>query len=224
MPFARGENQLMNGYYQSSFDNSVQNPYLASMCKKVQKKLQQDAAISQRQPASNNDEINWMDDNGKDIGNDNEDGSMFLLGETTPADYLVVYKNQRQLVLMNQGKIVKTFRVALGRSPEGKKRQEGDNKTPEGVYHIGYKNSASDYHLSLEIDYPNQDDINWARKKGVSPGGDIMIHGLPNSKLKRAFINHPKKDWTRGCVAVTNSEIEDIWKRVKTGTPIELCP
>ncbi len=148
----------------------------------------------------------------------------YALGEVTPADYVLVNKSKRQISLLRQGKVLKTYRMALGRSPEGKKRQEGDNKTPEGLYHIGYKNSASDFHLSLQIDYPNQDDINWARKNGVNPGGDIMVHGLPNSKWKRAFINHPKKDWTRGCVAVTNNEIEEIWGLVKTGTPIELCP
>lgn len=141
-----------------------------------------------------------------------------------PADFIFVDKSRRLLHLMRQGQILKTYRVALGRTPVGKKRQEGDNKTPEGLYSIGYKNSASDYHLSLAISYPNNEDLDWARKNGVSAGGDIMIHGLPNSAFKRAFINHPSQDWTRGCVAVTNGEIEEIWNLVAPQTFIGLCP
>ena len=136
------------------------------------------------------------------------------------ADFLVVDKSRRLLHLLAGGKIMRSYKMDLGKTPIGKKRQEGDNKTPEGWYQIGYKNSGSKFHLSLEITYPNQDDINWARKNGVSPGGDIMIHGRPNG-VPGFLIG---KDWTRGCVAVKNSEIEEIWKYVKTGTDIELCP
>lgn len=136
------------------------------------------------------------------------------------ADFLVADKARRLLHLMSGGKIFRTYKVALGKSPVGKKRQEGDNKTPEGWYSIGYKNSASKFHLSLQISYPNQDDINWARKNGVDPGGDIMIHGKPNG-IGGIFVGG---DWTRGCVAVKNKEIEEIWNFVQSGTDIELCP
>lgn len=138
-------------------------------------------------------------------------------------DFIFVDKGRRLLHVMAEGQIIKTYRVALGKNPVGPKRKEGDNKTPEGVYTIGYKNSASDYHLSLAISYPNQDDIDWARKNGVSPGGDIMIHGLPNNRIKRALIRHPS-DWTRGCVAVTNAEIEEIWSLIASQTTVTLCP
>lgn len=143
---------------------------------------------------------------------------------TWNADYLVVDKSRRILHLLSGGKIFRSYHVALGKKPTGKKRQEGDKKTPEGLYQIGYKNSASNFHLSLQISYPNQDDINWARKNGVDPGGDIMVHGLPNESWKKMFINHPKSNWTSGCVAVNDEEIEEIWKFVKAGTDIELCP
>lgn len=143
---------------------------------------------------------------------------------TWVADFMVVDKKRKILHLMKAGKIFRSYNVALGKQPVGKKRKEGDNKTPEGLYSIGYRNSGSSFHLSLEITYPNQEDINWARQNGVSPGGDIMIHGLPNEEWKWAFLGHPKKNWTRGCVAVTNAEIEEIWQFVKSATPIELCP
>lgn len=146
-----------------------------------------------------------------------------LPSEFGEADQLVVDKSRHLLHVLSNEKLIRTYRVALGKgSPQGHKRKAGDNKTPEGNYFIEYKNSASDYHLSLKISYPNQDDINWARKNGVDPGGDIMIHGLPNSAIKRALINHPK-DWTKGCVAVNNREIEEIFDYVHSGTPIELC-
>ncbi len=136
------------------------------------------------------------------------------------ADFVLVDKSRRLLHLFANGKIFRSYKMNLGKTPIGKKRQEGDNKTPEGWYKIGYKNSASKFHLSLEITYPNQDDINWARKNGVDPGGDIMIHGRPNG-VPSFLIG---KDWTRGCVAVKDKEIEEIWNYVRTGTDIELCP
>lgn len=140
------------------------------------------------------------------------------------ADFVAVDKKRRLLHLMQEGRLFRSYHVALGKQPIGKKTQEGDNKTPEGLYMIDYRNSASSFHLSLHISYPNQEDINQARRRGVSPGGDIFIHGLPNEAWKRWFINHPKKNWTRGCVAVTNEEIEEIWGFVNKNTPIELCP
>ena len=139
------------------------------------------------------------------------------------ADGILVDKSRKLLHLMSEGEVIRTFHVALGRK-SGKKRQEGDQKTPEGLYSIGYKNSESSYHLSLQISYPNKSDIDWARKNGVSPGGSIMLHGLPNEKWKWGFLGHPRTNWTAGCIAVTNSEIEEIWSLVRTGTIIEICP
>jgi murein L,D-transpeptidase YafK len=138
------------------------------------------------------------------------------------ADYILVDKKRKLMHMFEDGKVIRTFKVALG-SSSGKKRKEGDRKTPEGLYSIGYKNSRSDFHLSLEITYPNQDDRDWARRNNVSAGGDIMVHGLPNSSWKRAFLGHPSRNWTRGCVAVTNKEIEEVWELVDRNTPIELC-
>ncbi len=145
------------------------------------------------------------------------------LAGSPAVDFIAVDKARKLMHLMQNGKVVKSYNVALG-SSDGKKRQEGDKKTPEGLYSIGTRNSASKYHLSLEITYPNQDDIDWARKNGVSPGGDIMIHGLPNASWQIPFLKHPNRNWTTGCVAVTNEEIEEVWKLVKTSVPVEICP
>lgn len=138
---------------------------------------------------------------------------------------VVVDKGRRLMHLIAEDKVVRTFKIALGTTPKGAKRCEGDNKTPEGKYFIEYKNSASSYHMALKISYPSQDDINRSRKLGCNPGGDIMIHGLPNSGIKRWWVkkNHPK-DWTKGCVAVTDSEIEQIYDVVDRNTEVELCP
>jgi murein L,D-transpeptidase YafK len=139
------------------------------------------------------------------------------------ADYIVADKSRRLLHLLKDGVIFRSYKISLGGSPTGAKHQQGDNKTPEGLYYIDSKNSASDYTLALHVSYPNQDDINWARNHGVDPGGDIMVHGLPNEWWKRMFI-HDGMDWTKGCVAVNHDDqINEIFASVKTGTPIELC-
>lgn len=139
------------------------------------------------------------------------------------ADYIVVDKSGRILHLLKAGSIFRSYKISLGGQPVGAKHQEGDNKTPEGLYSIDLKNSASDYTLSLHISYPNQDDINWARAHGVDAGGDIMVHGLPNEWWKRAFIKDGM-DWTKGCVAInSDSQINEVFNFVQTGTPIELC-
>ena len=145
------------------------------------------------------------------------------LGNThAEADYIFVDKKNKLMHLMRDQKIIRTYKVALGRGPASTKICTGDNKTPEGDYKIEYKNSASDYHLSLRISYPEQKDIDNARKVNCNPGGDIMIHGFPENALARLFINHPS-NWTKGCVAVTDSEIEEIWSVVHTKTPVLIC-
>jgi murein L,D-transpeptidase YafK len=137
------------------------------------------------------------------------------------ADRIVVEKSARRLFLMRGGAIVAEYFVALGAEPLGDKQQEGDERTPEGLYTIDYKNAESAYHLSLHISYPDGEDRAEAKRLGVSPGGDIMIHGLPN---RFGFIGglHRLMDWTDGCIAVTNDEIEEIWAKVAVGTPIEI--
>jgi len=138
-------------------------------------------------------------------------------------DRIRVIKHDRVLILFKKNKPVRTYRIALGRNPVGKKRREGDGKTPEGKYVIDWKNPKSKYHLSLHISYPNKVDKAYAQKHGFSPGGDIFIHGLPNGRGAIGKL-HRLYDWTDGCIAVTNEEVEELWKVVPVGTPIEILP
>jgi murein L,D-transpeptidase YafK len=139
------------------------------------------------------------------------------------ADRIVILKSQRTMHLYRAGAIIKTYNVALGSQPVGAKTRQGDHRTPEGVYRIDARNSKSQFHLALHVSYPNQQDRDRARKLGISPGGDIMIHGLPDAY---AFLGslHRQRDWTEGCIAVTNAEIEEIWKLVPIGTEVEIKP
>jgi murein L,D-transpeptidase YafK len=139
------------------------------------------------------------------------------------ADHVVVEKAARKLTLYRQGAPLKSYRVALGFSPIGSKARQGDGRTPEGLYVIDWRNARSQFHLSLHVSYPTAQDRLRAKKAGVDPGGDIFIHGLPNGLgVLGAAFNH--RDWTLGCIAVTNAEIEEIWDAVADGTPIEIKP
>ncbi len=138
-------------------------------------------------------------------------------------DYILVEKKQRALSVYHNGKKIKQYKVALGFSPVGHKEQEGDGKTPEGKYFISHKNSKSTYHLSLAISYPSKQDRVAAAKKGVSPGGNIMIHGI-KKKYSNIGTAHCLWDWTLGCIAVTNEEIEELFKATKVGTPVIIKP
>ena len=139
------------------------------------------------------------------------------------ADRIVVEKSARRLTLMRNGNALKTYRVALGRAPIGPKEYEGDQRTPEGIYSIDFHKPDSDYHLALHVSYPEQRDIDRAGAQGLSAGSDIMVHGLPNG---RGWIGrfHRRSDWTAGCVAVADFEIEEIYRAVPDGTPIEFRP
>jgi murein L,D-transpeptidase YafK len=139
------------------------------------------------------------------------------------ADRIVVDKSDRALYLFADGEIIRTMNVALGLVPEGHKQQEGDFRTPEGRYHIEAKNPDSDYFLSLKISYPNQTDRERARRTGVDPGGQIMIHGLPNEP-RYAESRYLGADWTDGCIAVSNSDMIDLWLMTPVATPIEIRP
>ncbi len=139
------------------------------------------------------------------------------------ADYILVEKAQKRLTLYAQEKPIKTYEVALGRNPQGPKLAEGDKRTPEGRYIIDARNPDSKYHLSLHISYPNEIDQELTRIAGVSPGGDIMIHGTGEEFAWMGQF-HDAVDWTDGCIAVTNEEIEEIWSLVPDGTVIEILP
>lgn len=141
--------------------------------------------------------------------------------EPGAVDRIVVDKSERRMDLMSGGAVVRSYEIALGSAPAGDKQQEGDGKTPEGRYVIEGRNPASAFHRSLKISYPDSADRAAAAERGVSPGGDIFIHGAPNGWL---LPGQPPGDWTRGCIAVTKGEIEEIWRLVPDGTPVEIEP
>jgi murein L,D-transpeptidase YafK len=139
------------------------------------------------------------------------------------ADRIVVYKRRRILYLMRGRRVLRSYDIALGFVPEGDKQRFGDGRTPEGSYIIDWRNPRSDFHLSLHISYPRVEQRRVAEEAGHDPGGAIMIHGLPNGSSART-IRHPAYDWTNGCIAVTNAEIEEIWSLVADGTEIIILP
>ena len=138
-------------------------------------------------------------------------------------DRVVVYKGDRRMVLLAAGKEIKTYRIALGADPVGAKTQRGDHRTPEGIYLLDAKNPHSHYYKAFHISYPNADDIESAKELGVSPGGDVMLHGLPDGY---GWIGkkHRLHDWTDGCIAVTNQQMDELWRLVPVGTTIEIKP
>ena len=147
--------------------------------------------------------------------------SLSLLSKSAKAktenkvDLIVVWKTQRRMTLFHKKKPIKSYFIRLGFNPKGHKRKEGDGKTPEGSYWITHKNPNSAFHKSLGISYPNKQDKIYAEQNGFSPGKDIFIHGGPRNFLKHFFF-----DWTEGCIAVTDSEIEEIYNLVNENTPI----
>lgn len=144
---------------------------------------------------------------------------------TESIDNILVEKTKRMMHLRHGDKIVKSYKISLGKTPIGTKVKSGDNKTPEGHYHIELHNPKSAFHLSLKISYPNDEQVKAAKAGNFPPGGDIMIHGFPN-KIPAFLFSfwHRWKDWTAGCIAVTNDEIEEIYNAVKDGTPITIEP
>lgn len=130
-----------------------------------------------------------------------------------------VHKSQRKMYLLHDNVAIKTYDIALGRQPVGHKTFEGDGRTPEGLYFIDRRNPNSQYHLSVGISYPSPRDVEVARALGLSPGGDIFIHGEATK-----FGGGPGRDWTAGCIAVKDAEIEEIYAMVQDGTPIYLLP
>lgn len=139
------------------------------------------------------------------------------------ADKVVVLKSKRLMLLLSHGEILRAYRVALGKQPVGPKTAAGDKKTPEGIYILDTRKADSKFHKAIHISYPSESDAIYAQRNGASPGSDIMIHGLPDD-LKHIGPLHRYIDWTDGCIAVTNPEIEEIWKLVPDGTLIEIKP
>jgi murein L,D-transpeptidase YafK len=142
---------------------------------------------------------------------------------TPKADKIVVYKGLRKMELRRGTDVLRTYHVALGRRPFGQKMEAGDGRTPEGRYFIDGRKLASDYHLALHISYPDDNDIRRATSLGVKPGGAIMIHGQPSylTPAERLRLN---KDWTAGCIALTNAEIDEVWRLVDDGVEVDILP
>lgn len=154
-----------------------------------------------------------------------KDDQYAMLTDGRKADRIVVLKGERRLVLMHDDRVIRVYNVALGRYPKGHKERKGDSKTPEGTYTIDYRLDAgqSVFYRALHISYPNARDKARAEARGDNPGGQIMIHGLPLDWTAKQ-LDHPRLDWTQGCIAVTNREIDEIWALVRDGTTIEIHP
>ncbi|WP_108946210.1 L,D-transpeptidase family protein [Shewanella halifaxensis] len=146
--------------------------------------------------------------------------SAFAIGKV---DLVVVNKSESSMTVFNRGKALKTYRIAMGDNPVGHKLTEGDQRTPEGRYILDYKKSDSAYYRAIHISYPNDEDRLRAKALGISPGGQIMIHGEnPNSNLSPEEAQ--QYNWTDGCIAVTNAEMDELWLAIEAGTPIEIWP
>jgi len=139
------------------------------------------------------------------------------------ADRILIQKSTRRLALLRNGRPLRAYHVSLGSNPKGAKEREGDGRTPEGVYTIDSRNAYSKYHLALHVSYPNAADPARARRLHVRPGGEIMIHGTPN-RWRGLRVVFAHTDWTAGCIAVSDSDIEEIWKLVPNGTVVEIRP
>jgi murein L,D-transpeptidase YafK len=144
-------------------------------------------------------------------------------GDFPVAEKVVIDKTERKLHLIRDGEAFRTFDIALGIRPTGDKESEGDFRTPEGDYLLDMRNPNSDFFLSIHISYPNRQDSQQARAKGLPPGGAIMIHGQPNTPT-RSEAYYRTQDWTNGCIAVSNSDMIDIWLMTASNTPIEILP
>ena len=144
-------------------------------------------------------------------------------GDFPTADKVIIEKAARKLHLLQNGKAFRTFKIALGIRPKGDKKKEGDFRTPEGRYILDSRNKNSEFFLSIRVSYPNAADRQEAKELGADPGGAIMIHGQPNEPKQSEFY-YQTQDWTNGCIAVSNSDMIDIWLMTGENTPIEILP
>ncbi|WP_263145390.1 L,D-transpeptidase family protein [Pseudomonas sp. RIT-PI-AD] len=138
-------------------------------------------------------------------------------------DKVLVLKSEHRLHLLNRGEVLKSYRISLGKQPKGPKLREGDKRTPEGFYWIDWRKTSARYNLAMHISYPNARDVEQAKAQKVKPGGMILIHGTPLSAEYPEWYFHTL-DWTEGCIAMTNSDMREVWKLVKDGTMIEIRP
>jgi murein L,D-transpeptidase YafK len=152
-----------------------------------------------------------------------ESGALPVPQPLVAADYVLVRKSERRLYLMREGRVLRSYPVRLGLNPEGHKTVEGDFRTPEGVYTLAARNARSEFFLSLKISYPSSEDREAARRRGVPPGGNIMIHGIPNVPRK-ALSYYRDIDWTNGCIAVSNDDMLEIWLLTRNSIPVEIRP
>ena len=144
-------------------------------------------------------------------------------GMIQPVDRVVVTKSTRKMELYREGSLIASYKVSLGLVPTGQKQREGDYRTPEGRYRLTRRNAQSDFFLAVQVSYPEATDIAIARRNGWAPGGSIMVHGLPNERPNWGE-EHWMYNWTNGCIAVTNREMDEIWASTELGTPIEIRP
>ena len=148
-----------------------------------------------------------------------------ILVTNKEVEYIVVNKSERKMYLKNKGKVIKEFNIFLGTEPVGKKTKRHDLKTPEGLYTLGYKNKYSSYYKSIRISYPNQEDIRQAKLKNLDPGDYIMIHGMPNKWKQKDLLTVRGNDWTEGCIALNNSDMDEVWRLIKKpGIYIKINP
>jgi murein L,D-transpeptidase YafK len=143
--------------------------------------------------------------------------------ESAAADHVIVHKAERKLYLYHGSKLLGEYKVALGLSPIGQKERERDFRTPEGRYYLSRRNTRSDYFLAIQVSYPNKEDELRAHKKGWAPGGSIMIHGFPNAPHHPAAY-YASSDWTDGCIALSNSDMVEVWMRTQDNIPIDIYP
>ena len=203
------QNSEMMVFY---LDNIAAKDDVVSQQQARMKALQQEVRNKETEVASLKEKVEALQQN-----------ILGLALQNRSVDRVVVHKKERRMTLFSKGEAIKTYKVALGGNPVGPKEREGDKKTPEGAYVIDSRNRDSRYHLSLHISYPNDQDKKRAKELGVSPGGDITIHGI---KSGYSWVGplHVGADWTQGCIAVTDEEIEEIDRLVPDGTVIEILP
>jgi murein L,D-transpeptidase YafK len=136
---------------------------------------------------------------------------------------VLVLKGPRRLLLLRDDRVLRDYEIALGSQPTGPKRRRGDGRTPEGRYRLDGRSRHSRFHRAIHVSYPNDRDLDFARRAGIDPGGSVMIHGLPDGGRWVGEL-HREYDWTNGCIGVTDDEMDEIWELVDDGTPIEIRP